>query len=150
MKIKNRSRALLILLSLVMLVLCTLPACSSAEKADELALGKFIIMFHEQPEDLEILTLKRYKVSSHEYYYYVEWRFPLPAELAHVTERNLIASDTNTDEASVVHLHDMEMGMYPQVKRNWEKVKDSDPDKVFTAEEITELKSKIIESMKAE
>ena len=58
----------------------------------------------------------------------------------------ILIYDLETQTGVLRHISNFEHGYYPNVKLKWEEIKDS-PDKVFSLEEILDIKQSAIENL---
>ena len=103
------------------------------------------MFFFEDPGDFTVNVLKKYIVSEREIYYYFEWAYSEQKESN--TYEVILIYDPETQTGVLRHISNFEHGFYPNVKMKWEEIKDS-PDKVFTQQEIIDIKQSAIDNLK--
>ena len=133
-----------ILLVIIALSLFSFSSCSKDTiSEDVLAMEKFMFFF-EDPNNLEIKELRKYVVSDKETFYYVEWGDN--GEKNDEMYRVLLIYTPQNQLVDLVHFADMEYGLFANVKNQWDEIKDS-PDKVFSQQEILDIKQSAIDSI---
>jgi len=132
---------------LVALMLLFLTAC---REQDDLSEDKTMMMrylkYFDYPDILQIQQLDKYIASDAEVYYYIKWVYPEGGDLE--SYDHLIVYNRNTTLIDLAYFGDMESGLEPRAKEEWEKLKDKQPDHTFTESEIETLKQTAIKHNK--
>lgn len=97
--------------------------------------------YQEDPNYLLINALKKYEVSEYEIFYYIEWQDGKEDKEVY---KLLVVYNPTTALIKLRHFNDMEQGMYSTVKSKWGEIKEN-PTKIFTADEISEIKQTALE-----
>lgn len=136
----------IILILLASFVLFTFASCKQeTSNTDDIIAIEKLMHYFEEPSDLEIRGLRKYVVSDKETFYYVEWGDN--GEENDETYRVLLIYTPQNGLVDLVHFADMEYGLFANVKKQWDEIKDS-PDKVFSQQEILDIKQSAIDNLK--
>ncbi|MGI6787270.1 MAG: hypothetical protein ACOX5X_01790 [Acholeplasmataceae bacterium] len=112
---KNKVNKLGVIFVSILLFL-SLTSCKRSQYDNEITAITRFLKYHQEPV-LAINTLEKHEISKSEIYYFVNWGYPEEDEK---TRELLIVYNPKTKHFELSFFPDMEMGLSPNVKKNWD------------------------------